>query len=39
MSRSQPKRTFALPNRRLKALPKPKLFGPVHPFADDDKWR
>lgn len=23
----------------LKALPKPKIFGPVHPFADDDRWR
>lgn len=23
----------------LKALPKPKLLGPAHPFADDDKWR
>jgi 2-C-methyl-D-erythritol 4-phosphate cytidylyltransferase len=23
----------------LKALPKPKLDGPIHPFADDDKWR
>jgi 2-C-methyl-D-erythritol 4-phosphate cytidylyltransferase len=23
----------------LKALPKPKLLGPVHPFADDDQWR
>jgi 2-C-methyl-D-erythritol 4-phosphate cytidylyltransferase len=23
----------------LKALPKPKLDGPVHPFADDDRWR
>jgi 2-C-methyl-D-erythritol 4-phosphate cytidylyltransferase len=23
----------------LKALPKPKLFGPSHPFADDDMWR
>lgn len=23
----------------LKALPKPKLQGPAHPFADDDLWR
>jgi len=23
----------------LKALPKPKLTGPAHPFADDDLWR
>ena len=23
----------------LKALPKPKLEGPAHPFADDDMWR
>ncbi len=23
----------------LKALPKPKLAGPLHPFADDDLWR
>ncbi len=23
----------------LKALPKPKIFGPTHPFADDDMWR
>lgn len=23
----------------LKALPKPRLLGPAHPFADDDKWR
>jgi 2-C-methyl-D-erythritol 4-phosphate cytidylyltransferase len=23
----------------LKALPKPKLMGPAHPFADDDLWR
>ena len=22
-----------------KALPKPKLNGPLHPFADDDMWR
>ncbi len=23
----------------LKALPKPKILGPAHPFADDDMWR
>lgn len=23
----------------LKALPRPKTFGPSHPFADDDMWR
>lgn len=23
----------------LKALPKPKMFGPAHPFADDDMWK
>ena len=23
----------------LKALPKPKILGPSHPFADDDLWR
>ncbi len=23
----------------LEALPKPKLLGPAHPFADDDLWR
>lgn len=23
----------------MSALPKPKLDGPFHPFADDDKWR
>jgi 2-C-methyl-D-erythritol 4-phosphate cytidylyltransferase len=23
----------------LRALPKPKIFGPAHPFQDDDKWR
>lgn len=23
----------------LKALPKPKTLGPLHPFADDDMWR
>lgn len=28
-----------LAEQALKALPKPKLIGPAHPFADDDKWR
>ena len=28
-----------LAEQALKALPKPKLAGPLHPFADDDKWR
>ncbi len=28
-----------LAQHALKSLPKPKLLGPVHPFADDDKWR
>ena len=23
----------------LKALPKPRILGPAHPFEDDDKWR
>jgi 2-C-methyl-D-erythritol 4-phosphate cytidylyltransferase len=23
----------------LKALPKPRILGPAHPFADDDLWR
>jgi 2-C-methyl-D-erythritol 4-phosphate cytidylyltransferase len=23
----------------LKAMPKPKILGPAHPFADDDLWR
>jgi len=27
-----------LAEQAMKALPKPKL-GPIHPFADDDKWR
>jgi 2-C-methyl-D-erythritol 4-phosphate cytidylyltransferase len=26
-------------NALLKALPRPKLAGPAHPFADDDMWR
>jgi 2-C-methyl-D-erythritol 4-phosphate cytidylyltransferase len=28
-----------LAEQTLKALPKPKLQGPIHPFADDDMWR
>jgi 2-C-methyl-D-erythritol 4-phosphate cytidylyltransferase len=28
-----------LAEQALKALPKPKLLGPIHPFEDDDKWR
>jgi len=28
-----------LAEHALKALPKPKFQGPVHPFADDDMWR
>ncbi len=28
-----------LAEQTLKALPKPKLQGPLHPFADDDMWR
>ena len=28
-----------LAERSLKALPRPKLQGPGHPFADDDMWR
>jgi len=28
-----------LASHALKALPKPKLSGPAHPFADDDMWR
>ncbi len=28
-----------LAEQALKALPKPKLLGPAHPFADDDMWR
>ncbi len=33
------KEDFRLAEQALKALPKPKLTGPSHPFADDDKWR
>jgi 2-C-methyl-D-erythritol 4-phosphate cytidylyltransferase len=28
-----------LAEQAMKALPKPKLVGPIHPFEDDDKWR
>ena len=28
-----------LAEQALRALPKPKLTGPVHPFANDDMWR
>jgi 2-C-methyl-D-erythritol 4-phosphate cytidylyltransferase len=28
-----------LAEQALKALPKPKLSGPAHPFANDDVWR
>jgi 2-C-methyl-D-erythritol 4-phosphate cytidylyltransferase len=28
-----------LAEQAFKALPKPKLLGPIHPFEDDDKWR
>ncbi|MBL7193219.1 MAG: 2-C-methyl-D-erythritol 4-phosphate cytidylyltransferase, partial [Pirellulales bacterium] len=28
-----------LAEQALKALPKPKLSGPAHPFAGDDLWR
>lgn len=28
-----------LAEQALKALPKPKMTGPGHPFADDDMWR
>ncbi len=28
-----------LAEQTLKVLPKPKLSGPAHPFADDDLWR
>ncbi|MBC8872343.1 MAG: 2-C-methyl-D-erythritol 4-phosphate cytidylyltransferase [Planctomycetes bacterium] len=33
------KEDFHLAVHALKALPKPKILGPVHPFADDDLWR
>jgi 2-C-methyl-D-erythritol 4-phosphate cytidylyltransferase len=28
-----------LAEQALKALPKPKFDGPIHPFADDDHWK
>ena len=28
-----------LAEQAIKAMPKPKLSGPSHPFADDDRWR
>lgn len=28
-----------LAEQAIRALPKPKLQGPLHPFADDDMWR
>ena len=33
------KEDLRLAEQTLKALPKPKLQGPGHPFADDDMWR
>jgi 2-C-methyl-D-erythritol 4-phosphate cytidylyltransferase len=33
------KEDLRLAEQALKALPKPKLQGPLHPFADDDMWR
>jgi 2-C-methyl-D-erythritol 4-phosphate cytidylyltransferase len=33
------KEDLRLAEQSLKALPKPKVLGPLHPFADDDKWR
>lgn len=33
------KEDLRLAEQALKALPKPKLQGPIHPFADDDMWR
>jgi len=33
------KEDLRLAEQALKALPKPKLFGAAHPFADDDMWR
>lgn len=33
------KEDLRLAEQALKALPKPKVLGPLHPFADDDKWR
>jgi hypothetical protein len=28
-----------LAEQALKAMPKPRLSGPTHPFADDGLWR
>jgi 2-C-methyl-D-erythritol 4-phosphate cytidylyltransferase len=33
------KEDLRLAAQALKALPKPKIVGPAHPFADDDMWR
>lgn len=33
------KEDLRLATQALKALPKPKITGPAHPFADDDLWR
>jgi 2-C-methyl-D-erythritol 4-phosphate cytidylyltransferase len=33
------KEDMRLAEHALKALPKPRLSGPLHPFADDDMWR
>jgi 2-C-methyl-D-erythritol 4-phosphate cytidylyltransferase len=33
------KEDLRLAEQAIKALPRPKLQGPIHPFADDDLWR
>jgi 2-C-methyl-D-erythritol 4-phosphate cytidylyltransferase len=33
------KEDLRLAAQALKALPKPKILGPAHPFADEDMWR
>ena len=33
------KADLRLAAQALKAMPKPKILGPAHPFADDDLWR
>jgi 2-C-methyl-D-erythritol 4-phosphate cytidylyltransferase len=33
------KEDLRMAEQTLKALPKPKLDGPLHPFANDDMWR
>lgn len=33
------KEDLRLAQQALKAMPKPKILGPAHPFADDDLWR